>query len=95
MLSHSSGLPGRLNVHEIEQTDRQDMIHEIKKKLMNVKLVGKPGELAEYTNMNTDLLQLVIEEVTGEAFTTYMKNNIFTRLDMDRTGLDRLHFFLN
>lgn len=86
LLSHSSGLPGRLNVHEIEQTDRQDMINEIKKKLMNVRLVGKPGELYEYTNMNTDLLQLVIEEVTGEPFTTYMKNNIFTPLDMDRTG---------
>ncbi|MBE4909931.1 beta-lactamase family protein [Bacillus luteolus] len=86
LLSHTSGLPGRLNVHEIEETDRQEIISQIKKKLRNAKLVGTPGDTYEYTNMNTDLLQLVIEEVTGKKFTTYMETNIFNPLNMSRTG---------
>ncbi|MFE8700807.1 serine hydrolase domain-containing protein [Cytobacillus sp. FJAT-54145] len=86
LLSHTSGLPGRLNVHDIEQTDSQEIMKEIKKKLKDVRLVGKPGDIYEYTNMNTDLLQLVIEEVTGEPFTTYMQDHLFAPLEMNRTG---------
>ena len=86
LLSHSSGLPGRLNVHEVDTMDRQEMIKEINNKLSSVHLVEKPGYVYEYTNMNTDLLQLVIEEVTSETFTEYMEENIFTPLNMNRTG---------
>lgn len=86
LINHSSGLPGRLNVHEIRDVERREIIHKIKRKLRNVTLVGEPGTVYEYTNMNTDLLQFVIEEVTGESFTQYMKDNFFTPLHMDRTG---------
>ncbi|MED4015134.1 serine hydrolase domain-containing protein [Sutcliffiella cohnii] len=85
LLQHSSGLPGRLNVHDIKSRDRNEIQKEIVKKLTNVQLVGNPGELYEYTNMNTDLLQVLIEEVTGEPFTDYMYKNIFSPLQMERT----------
>lgn len=86
LLNHSSGLPGRLNVHEISNLESREIINKIKNKLKNVTLVGKPGTVFEYTNMNTDLLQLVIEEVTGKSFTQYMEENFFTPLNMNRTG---------
>ncbi|MHC8514928.1 serine hydrolase domain-containing protein [Sporosarcina sp. ITBMC105] len=86
LLNHSSGLPGRLNVHEISNVESKEIINKIKNKLKNVTLVGKPGTVHEYTNMNTDLLQLVIEEVTGKSFTQYMEENFFTPLNMNRTG---------
>lgn len=86
LLNHSSGLPGRLNVHNIVNLERQVIVEEIKNKLKNVTLVGKPGSVYEYTNMNTDLLQLVIEEVTNVDFIQYMEQNIFTPLGMNRTG---------
>lgn len=86
LLNHSSGLPGRLNVHDINQLDKQAIINEITNKLSDVTLVGQPGETFEYTNMNTDLLQLVIEEVAGEKITQYMDKKIFAPLGMDRTG---------
>ena len=86
LLNHSSGLPGRLNVHEITTLDRQEISIKVENKLSDVKLVGQPGDIFEYTNMNTDLLQLVIEEVTGEKFTEYMDKNIFIPLEMERTG---------
>ncbi|MFA9556277.1 serine hydrolase domain-containing protein [Evansella sp. AB-rgal1] len=86
LLNHSSGLPGRLNVHEISNLESREIINKIKDKLNNVTLVGKPGTVYEYTNMNTDLLQLVIEEVTGKSFTQYMEETFFTPLNMNRTG---------
>ncbi|MFD1737972.1 serine hydrolase domain-containing protein [Bacillus salitolerans] len=86
LLNHSSGLPGRLNVHDVDTIDRQEIIRAVKQKLNGVILVGKPGEVYEYTNMNTDLLQLVIEEVTGESFENYMNEQIFKPLEMNRTG---------
>ena len=86
LLNHSSGLPGRLNVHEISNLEGKEIRNKIKNKLKNVTLVGEPGTVHEYTNMNTDLLQLVIEEVTGQSFTQYMEENFFSPLKMDRTG---------
>ncbi len=86
LLNHSSGLPDRLNVHEIRNLESREIINKIEKKLKNITLVGKPGTVFEYTNMNTDLLQLVIEEVTGKSFTQYMEENLFTPLNMNRTG---------
>lgn len=86
LLNHSSGLPGRLNVHDISNSERQEIVEEIKRKLNEVTLVGKPGNVFEYTNMNTDLLQLIIEEITGVRFTQYMEQNIYKPLNMNRTG---------
>lgn len=86
LLNHSSGLPDRLNVHDITSTDKQDRINMMIRKLSNVSLTGQPGEIYEYTNINTDLLQILIEEVTGEPFTQYMEQHIFVPLEMERTG---------
>lgn len=86
LLNHSSGLPSRLNVHDVKSVDRRDIIEQISDKLSNVMLVAKPGETFEYTNMNTDLLQIMIEEVSGNPFTKYMDENIFKPLGMNRTG---------
>lgn len=86
LLNHSSGLPGRLNVHEIKSIEKREVIDEITKKLNGVTLVGRPGEVFEYTNMNTDLLQLIIEEKSGESTVTFMEENIFDPLEMKRTG---------
>lgn len=86
LLNHSSGLPGRLNVHEIKSIDKQDITNEIIEKLNGVTLVGQPGEVFEYTNMNTDLLQIIIEEKSGESIVDFMRENIFEPLEMSRTG---------
>ncbi|MFD3274444.1 serine hydrolase domain-containing protein [Paenibacillus dendritiformis] len=86
LLNHSSGLPDRLNVHDITSIDKQDRINKMIRKISEVSLTGQPGEIFEYTNMNTDLLQILIEEVTGEPFAQYMEQHIFASLDMERTG---------
>ena len=86
LLNHSSGLPDRLNMHDAVSLDKEDRIKQMIQKLSNVSLTHSPGEGYEYTNMNTDLLQVLIEETTGEPFTSYMEEHIFKPLGMERTG---------
>lgn len=86
LLNHGSGLPDRLNMHDVVSLDPKDRIQEMIRKLSKVALTHDPGEDYEYTNMNTDLLQVLIEEVTGIPFTDYMEEHIFKPLHMERTG---------
>lgn len=85
LLNHTSGLPGRLNTHDIKSTSSERIAAQIKHKLQNVQLVADPGTAYEYTNMNYDLLQLIIEEVSGLNYPDYMHHRIFQPLGMHQT----------
>lgn len=86
LLTHSSGLPDRLNTHDIVSTDRATIQRRLQEKLEHVALVFEPGTAVEYTNMNMDLLQAIIEQTTDEPFHRYMEREIFEPLGMERTG---------
>ncbi|MDR0267802.1 serine hydrolase domain-containing protein [Paenibacillus sp.] len=86
LLHHTSGLPGRLNAHDVEGSDMNLVSSQLKHKLQNVHLVAPPGEKYEYTNMNYDLLQLIAEQVTKQPFPDYMSQKVFHPLGMSRTA---------
>ena len=48
-----------------------------------------PGEAYEYSNMNFNLLGLIIEAVTGESYGAYIKNNVFAPLGMNHSYTSR------
>lgn len=85
LLNHTSGLPGRLNSHNVDGSDPNQIALQMKRKLQNVQLVASPGTTYEYTNMNYDLLQLIVEKVTSQPFPDYMKQHVFHPLGMYRT----------
>lgn len=85
LLNHTSGLPGRLNTHDINSTNSERVTAQIQHKLQSVQLVADPGTAYEYTNMNYDLLQLIIEEVSGSNYPDYMHHHIFQPLGMHQT----------
>ncbi|AJS60613.1 hypothetical protein UB51_21550 [Paenibacillus sp. IHBB 10380] len=85
LLNHTSGLPGRLNTHDVEGSDPDHIASQIERKLQNVQLVASPGTTYEYTNMNYDLLQLLLEKVTKQPFPNYMSQHVFQPLGMNRT----------
>ncbi len=85
LLNHTSGLPGRLNTHDVEGSDPDRIASQIARKLQDVQLVASPGTTYEYTNMNYDLLQLLLEKVTKQPFPEYMSQHIFKLLGMNRT----------
>ena len=50
--------------------------------LSHIKLEFKPGEGWEYSNINYSVLGLLIQEVSGQRYETYIEENIFTPLGM-------------
>lgn len=52
------------------------------RKLVPFTPVRSPGVSYEYSNMNYNLLGLIIEAVSGEPYDDYIERNIFTPLDM-------------
>lgn len=53
-----------------------------------VRVSTPPGEAWNYSGGGYTLLQLVIEEVSGQPFTAYMRGHIFEPLGMTRTTFD-------
>ncbi|MBN2050372.1 MAG: beta-lactamase family protein [Spirochaetales bacterium] len=49
----------------------------------------QPGEAYEYSNINFNLLGLIIEAVTGESYGAYIENNVFTPLGMNHSYTDQ------
>lgn len=45
----------------------------------------KPGDQWDYCNVNFMLLTKIVEEVSGQPFSTFAKDRLFTPLGMDRT----------
>ncbi len=52
------------------------------------RIVAPPGQGFVYSDANYALLQLIIEEVTGESFAAYMRRAILQPLEMTHSGFD-------
>lgn len=50
--------------------------------LIPLKLIRPPGEAFEYSNLNFNLLGLIIEAASGESYPAYIQNHIFNPLEM-------------
>ncbi|MFT5835666.1 MAG: CubicO group peptidase (beta-lactamase class C family) [Sulfurimonas sp.] len=50
--------------------------------LKGVRLASKPSTTFQYSNINYQILGLVIQKITGLSYNDYIKENIFNRLDM-------------
>lgn len=93
LLSHTSGLTDGLGYSGFEsETEVQSLEESLTKAadadegISGVVQVGmSPGEF-EYSGGGFTLLQLLVEEVTGHSFASYMKNNIFEPLGMNHSS---------
>lgn len=65
-------------------TTVEELVEEIKK--LDVDLIGKPGEMFNYSNESYALLQQIIEEASGMAFLDYMDEHILHPLKMNRSS---------
>jgi CubicO group peptidase (beta-lactamase class C family) len=86
LLSHSSGLPlgnifNRYSPEEELPTLKESLAQE-------AVLVQEPGLSFSYSNVGFNLLELLIEEVTGRDFAEYMEQEILVPLGMDKAGFN-------
>jgi CubicO group peptidase (beta-lactamase class C family) len=86
LLNQTSGLPtwsGEITLADFDDspcaTERQA------RALSTLELTRPVGSLFEYSNSNYNLLGLIIEAASGEAYADYVQKHIFTPLDMSHT----------
>ena len=93
MLSHSSGIAhvggytGFESASEVQSLE-QSLTSPKDANINGVEVVYKPGSKYAYSGGAYTLLQLVIEEVTGQSFEDYMKTAILQPLGMNESGFE-------
>jgi CubicO group peptidase (beta-lactamase class C family) len=87
LLSHTSGISN----HDFHGWDPESHLPPIEDSLSGktgtgeVRVVAAPGSGFHYSGANYAILQLLIEEVSGERFQDYMRANIFRPLHMSNS----------
>ncbi|MDX1939484.1 MAG: serine hydrolase domain-containing protein [Saprospiraceae bacterium] len=87
LLTHSAGFRGAMG-GDYDTIRAEDFI----KLAMNAPLLFKPGERYEYSNVGYSLLGIIIEQVSGKNYETYLYDNIFKPAGMEKTGYLRPKF---
>ena len=83
LLNQTSGLPmiaGMVNLADLD--DRPDAAERQARSLSTLKLSHPVGTAFEYSNLNYNLLGLVVEAASGETYADYVQRHVFAPLEM-------------
>ncbi len=81
LLTHSSGMPGGIGSDE-EKIDAEAYM----KRLKGESLQFDPGTSYAYSNTGYSLLGMIIEQVSGQSYESYMREELFLPAGMKHTG---------
>jgi CubicO group peptidase (beta-lactamase class C family) len=87
LLTHSAGFQGALG-DDYDPIDREAFI----KLALGSKLLFKPGERYEYSNVGFSLLGIIVEIVSGKNYEDFLYEELFKPAGMERTGYLRPGF---
>lgn len=95
LLHHTSGIASFTDQHEFGNIARlswsiDSMISFFKNKPYNF----SPGTQYKYNNSGFFLLGYIIQKVSGQSYSDYLREHIFNKLGMMNTGVDRLDSIL-
>lgn len=86
LLSHDAGMPlGTVGVHYPPDGKVPFLSENLSRE---ARLVREPGSGFLYSNVGFNLLELLIEELTGESFAVYMGREVLTPLGMDNSTFE-------
>lgn len=96
LLSHTAGLGDGLGYGGFTSADEVQSLEESLTQASDaspgadgaVRVVAEPGSGWAYSGGGYTLLQLIVEEVSGQTFTDYMQAEVFQPLGMDDTTFD-------
>lgn len=86
LLHHTSGIPFK-TVGDIPEGNSDTMLYETVSNINGIELDYYPGDRFQYATVNYDILGLIIEEITGQSYEEYIKQNILTPLGLTHTYL--------
>jgi CubicO group peptidase (beta-lactamase class C family) len=90
LLNQTSGLPiiaGMVNLADLD--DRPDAAERQARSLSTLKLSHPVGAAFEYSNLNYNLLGLIIEAASGETYADYIQRHIFAPLEMRHSHMSQ------
>jgi len=88
LLSHTSGLQP-VNFKGTYNKDNNSIESILSKSKTPIKIIQQPQTSFLYSGAGYSILQLLIEEITGETFTHYMKTKILLPLNMQNSDFDQ------
>lgn len=90
LLNQTSGLPTiASNVSLADMDDRPDAAERQVRALVTLKLSRPVGSKWEYSNLNYNVLGLIVEAAGGEPYAEYVQKHILEPLDMSRTYMEK------
>lgn len=90
LLSHSAGL-SLPSVHEYRPSERMPALWEsLADSAEGVRQIAEPGSGFAYSGGGYELLQLLIEDVTGQPFAQFMRDQVLVPLGMRNSTFDTL-----
>lgn len=81
LIAQTSGIPGGITDND-KITKKNNNLTGIVDSIKGRTLDAKPGKEFQYSNMNYDMLGLIVQNVSHESYSNYMKNHIFKPLNM-------------
>ncbi|MDR2957527.1 MAG: beta-lactamase family protein [Coriobacteriales bacterium] len=84
-LHHSSGLVNFSHFNMLPEGVGADMLMKTVETFVNAELAFSPGERYEYGTMNYDVLGLVIAEVSGQSYESFMQTQVLNPLGLNDT----------
>lgn len=85
LLNQISGLPLLPSLAQNSIDDSPDAIEHEVRKLSTLKIKNPVGEICEYSNLNYDILGLIVQVVSGEIYEDYIQKHIFNPLEMSHS----------
>ena len=87
LMNHTSGLMGTTAGDFMLFDDRDTAPHDtMLQELSTQRLKADPGDFGAYCNDGFELIELIVEQVSGMSFTDYIEKNICKPLGMQQTG---------
>ncbi|MGG4143105.1 serine hydrolase domain-containing protein [Paenibacillus algorifonticola] len=84
LLNQTSGLTDKVEP-DMTRSPQYQSLEEMNRSLIAVKLANDPGKAYSYHNPNYQYLALLVEKVSGQSFSVYLKKNVFDPLGMKHT----------
>lgn len=89
VLTHTSGIPSFTSFPDYSQTEPFETTPEkLVARFRDKPLDFEPGEKWSYSNSGYVLLGYLIEKISGQSYSTFVQENIFTPLGMKDSGYD-------
>lgn len=87
LMNHTSGIMGSIEKNSMLYADNDTSnYNSLLEMLSTQRLKAAPGEYAAYCNSGFDLLEMIVENVSGMSYTDYIRTNISDKLGAEHTG---------